>query len=134
MTNRHDISDSDLAGYLDEALPADEMARIEELLRGDRALHDRLVVTRSRRDAGVHSLGEIWRRRRLTCLDRERLGSFLLGVLSDEEAAYIKFHLEVVGCRYCQANLADLQQQPSEAAAVRRRRYFESSAGHLRRG
>lgn len=127
------ISDSDLAGYLDEALAADEMARIEDALRRDRALHDRLLMTHSRRDSGVHTLGEIWRRHRLTCPGREQLGSFLLGVLSDAHAEYITFHLETIGCSYCQANLADLRQQPTEANTVRRRRYFESSAGHLNR-
>jgi hypothetical protein len=131
---QHDISDSDLTGYLDEALPVDEMARIEEVLRRDRDLHDRLIMTHSRRDSGLHSLGEIWRRHRLTCLDRERLGSFLLGVLSEGEAAYVAFHIETIGCRYCLANLADLRDQPNEATTARRRRYFESSAGHLRRG
>ena len=48
-----DISDSDLAGYLDEALCAEEMARIEESLRRDRALHDRLLMTHSRRDWAI---------------------------------------------------------------------------------
>ena len=129
----HDISDSDLAGYLDEALCAEEMARIEESLRRDRALHDRLLMTHSRRDSGVHTLGEIWRRHRLTCPSREQLGSFLLGVLPEGHAAYVTFHLETIGCSYCQANLADLRQQPTEANVVRRRRYFQSSAGHLNR-
>jgi len=127
-----EISDSDLAGYLEEALTADEMTRIEEALRRDRALHDRLLLTHSRRDAGVHTLGEIWRRHRLTCPSREQLGSFLLGVLPEAHAAYVTFHLETIGCRYCQSNLADLKQQPSEATTTRRRKYFQSSAGHLR--
>jgi hypothetical protein len=130
---KRDISESDLAGYLDEALPVDEMARIEEALRRDRALHDRLMVTHSRRDSGVHTLGEIWRRHRLTCPSREQLGSFLLGVLPEPHAVYVTFHIETIGCRYCQANLADLRLQPSETNTARRRRYFQSSAGHLRR-
>ena len=128
-----DISDSDLAGYLDEALSAEEMARIEEALRRDRALHDRLLVTHSRRDSGVHTLGEIWRRHRLTCPSREQLGSFLLDVLSEGHATYVTFHLETIGCSHCQANLNDLRQLPTEATTVRRRRYFQSSAGHLNR-
>jgi hypothetical protein len=44
--------------------------------------------------------------------------------------------VEVLGCRYCQANLADLQSQQAEATQVvrtRRQRYFQSSAGYLRR-
>src|SRR5262249_13945850 len=93
----------------------------------------------ARRDAGVHSLAEIWRRHRLTCLTREQLGSHLLGILADEESAYISFHLETIGCRYCQANMDDLKAQQAQTAqpvaanssSHRRRKYFQSSAGHL---
>jgi anti-sigma factor RsiW len=127
--------DAELEAYLDEALPADEMARIETALRTNSELAARLAAINARRDSGVHSLGDIWRRHRITCPDRTELGSFLLGVLETGHAAYVRFHLEVVGCRLCQANLADLQQQQAEAAgaASRRRRYLKSSAGLLRK-
>ncbi len=128
---------SDLEAYLDEALPVEEMARIEKALRDDPSLARQLAAILSRRDSGIVSLGEIWRRHRLSCPTRQELGSFLLGVLADEVARYATFHLEVVGCRYCQANLADLKNQQAEAQASvenRRRKYFQSSAGHLRRG
>ena len=128
--------DSDLDAYLDEALPAEEMARIEKALREDRVLVRQLAVILARRDAGVHSLGEIWRRARLSCPSREQLGSLLLGALPEELAEYVRFHLDVVGCRLCQANLADLRNQqaePAQAAETRRRRYFQSSAGYLGR-
>ncbi|NQU23952.1 MAG: hypothetical protein HQ567_21935 [Candidatus Nealsonbacteria bacterium] len=133
----HTIRQSDLEGYLDEALPAEEMARIEKALREDPQLARQAGVIQSRRNAGLHSLGEIWRASRLSCLSREQLGSYLLGVLPDELADYIKFHIETVGCRCCQANLADLQQEQAEhgeKTETRRRRYFESSAGYLRDG
>ncbi len=129
------LRQSDLEAYLDEALPAAEMARVEKALRKDPSLLQQVSAIHSRRSAGVHSLGEIWREGRLSCPSREQLGSFLLGVLDDEAGDYIAFHLEVVGCRYCLANLADLQNQQSEgreAAQTRRRRYFQSSAGYLR--
>jgi len=131
----HTIRQSDLEGYLDEALPAEEMARIEKALREDPELIRQAGTVQSRRNAGLHSLGEIWRDGRLSCLSREQLGSYLLGVLPDELADYIKFHLDSVGCRYCQANFADLQHEQAEHAEnlqTRRRRYFESSAGYLR--
>jgi hypothetical protein len=44
-----------------------------------------LEAINGRRDAGVHSLGEIWRRNRVSCPTRQQLGSFLLGILSDEQ-------------------------------------------------
>ncbi len=128
---------NDLEAYLDEALPVEDMARIEEALRDDPSLARQLAAILARRDSGVISLGEIWRRHRLSCPTRQELGSFLLGVLPDDAAQYVAFHVEVVGCRYCQANVADLKNQQAEAQASaedRRRKYFQSSAGHLRRG
>jgi hypothetical protein len=131
----HIFRTSDLEAYLDEGLPPEEMARIEKAVRGDVALTNQLASIHARRNAGVHSLGEIWRQHRLSCPPREELGSFLLGVIAAAHAQYIAFHVEVVGCRYCQANLADLRTQQAEAeqaAQVRRRKYLQSSAGYLR--
>ncbi len=129
------FSVSDLESYLDEALPPEAMAKIEAAARDDTKLGRRLASILARRDAGVHSLGEIWRRERLTCPHREQLGSYLLGVLAKDHAEYIRFHLEVVSCRYCTANLADLQSQvksADEEIVTRRRKYFQSSAGYLK--
>ncbi len=126
---------SDLEAFLDEALPPEEMTQIEKATRSDPALAKQLASIHARRSAGVHSLGEIWRRHRLSCLTREQLGSFLLGAIPEPLAHYIAFHVETAGCRYCQANLIDLQTQQAEAdqaAQVRRRKYFQSSAGHLK--
>ena len=131
------FTQSELEAYLDEALPAAEMARVEKALRADGALAGRLTAIHARRNAGVQSLGEIWRGERLTCATREQLGGYLLRTLPEPLAAYIRFHLEQVGCRSCQANLADLESQQAESAAAvqsRRQRYFQSSVGRLRPG
>lgn len=132
-----EFSDSELEAYMDEALEAEVMARIEEQLRSDGALAQRLVTIHGRRDAGVHSLGAIWRRGRLSCPSREQLGSLLLGALPPATAEYVRFHIETIGCRFCQANLADLESQhagQSAPAEARRRKYFQSSVGHLKKG
>src|SRR5581483_8418586 len=123
----------ELEAFLDEALPVERMTAIEEAARSDPALRERLAGINARRTIGVHTLGEIWRRQRLSCATRAELGSLLLEVLPDEQAAYLRFHLETVGCRYCQANLADLRRQQEEEAdrsQRRRRKYFQSSAGY----
>jgi hypothetical protein len=133
------FSQPDLIAYLDEALPAETMAAIEDALRTDPKLTAQLKDIIARRDSGVHSLGEIWRRQRLSCPTREQLGSYLLRILPDDEANYIEFHIESIGCRYCQANLDDLKSQQAAAADrarsdgtnQRRKKYFNSSAGHL---
>lgn len=130
------FTDTELEAYLDEALPSDQMARIESAARTDNQLAQRLAAVHARRGGGCHSLGDIWRRHRLTCPTRSELGSYLLGVLPEEHAAYVAFHLEEAGCRYCQANHEDLKRQQAEQAEAgqqRRRKYFESSAGYLRR-
>lgn len=126
---------SDLEAYLDEALPAAEMARIEKAARKDATLLKQLTEINGRRGAGVHSLGEVWRQRRLSCPSREQLQAYLRSELEKPHAAYVEFHIAVVGCRYCQANMADLQSRQAKPKPVdqeRRRKYFQSSAGYLR--
>jgi hypothetical protein len=125
-----------LEAYLDEQLSSEDMARTEQVLRRRPELAKRLIEINARRDAGVHSLGEIWRRHRVSCPTRDQLGSFLLGAVSDEVDQYIRYHIEVIGCRYCRANLEDLKLQQEEGRDVttsRRRKYFQSSAGYLRK-
>ena len=135
LTMQMTITDAELDGFLDEALPAEQMSAIESALRNDDVLAKRLAAAVGRREAGVHSLSAVWRRHRLTCPSREQLGSHLLGVLDSGTDDYIKFHLEVVACRFCQASLADLREQHAAADAQqtehRRKRYFQSSAGYL---
>ncbi len=131
-----DFTDQQLQAFLDESLPTDLMASIERDLRSQDDLRQRLVQIAGRREAGVHSLGEIWRRNRLSCPTREQLGSYLLGAMDTDFQAYIKFHLHEVGCRICQANLQDLENFRSDqlqASQSRRRKYFQTSVGHLKR-
>jgi hypothetical protein len=130
------FTESELEAYLDEALRPDEMAAIEQELRASEELSKRLAAINGRRDAGVHTLGEIWRRHRISCPTREQLGSLLLGALTAEDEDYIRFHVEKVGCRFCRANLDDMkrqQQEAADAAVSRRSKYFQSSAGYLRK-
>jgi hypothetical protein len=130
------ITQSDLQAYLDEALPPTEMAALEAELRKKPELLKQLSAINARRDAGVHSVGEIWRRQRLSCPTREQLGSYLLGALDGGHTEYVDFHVKTIGCRYCQANLEDLrrqQEEKGEATQKRRTKYFQSTAGHLRR-
>ena len=132
----HRLTNADLEAYLDEALTSEEMALIEQQVRARPELLKRLAAIHGRRDAGVHSVGEIWRRQRLSCPSREHLGSFLLGALDEEHMTYVEFHLKTIGCRYCSSNLDDLRRQQEETVEVieiRRSKYFQSTAGHLRR-
>jgi anti-sigma factor RsiW len=131
-----EITDAELLAYLDEGLPVERMAAVENALRASAELRNRTAGLRSQRDEQGHSVGEIWRRGRLSCPTRHQLGSFLLGALPSDLAQYFHFHLETVGCRYCTANLEDLRQSANQATAEtaqRRQKFFQSSAGYVRK-
>lgn len=132
------ISDPVLLAYMDESLSAEVMATIEHELRRDPKLRERLSALISHRESGIHSVGDIWRRNRLSCPSREELGSYLLGAMMDDAASYVQFHVEKIGCRYCQANLEDLKSAEgtsADAAIVRQRRdrFFQSSVGRIQK-
>lgn len=131
----NDFTDAELACFLDEALPAARASQLEHQLRTDPELRTRLIEVRGRENAGLHTIGSIWRRARLSCPSRSELGQYLLGTLPAEPAGYIHFHLDTIGCRYCQANLADLQTASTcdQEPTTRRSRYFQTSAGYLPR-
>ncbi|MGD9858018.1 MAG: hypothetical protein AB7U20_23985 [Planctomycetaceae bacterium] len=128
-----DITDGELLAYLDEQLPVEQAARIERELRSSSILRQQAALLVRRQDQGGHTVGEIWRRQRLSCLSRSQLGGYLLGTASSELADYIEFHLRTIGCRVCDANLHDLREssRATPETARRRRKFFESSAGRL---
>jgi len=130
----NEFTDAELAAFLDEALPAGRCSELEHALRIDANLRNRLIEVRGRETAGLHTIGAIWRRARLSCPTRQQLGQYALGTLEDDPTDYIRFHLERIGCRYCQANLADLEAAAAEndQPQQRRRRYFQTSAGYLK--
>ena len=127
------IDDVMLRDYLADALAPEESARVEKALRDSAELRARLEdVRQNRADGQLHTLGAIWHRARLTCPSRQQLGSFLLDALDPELASYLTFHLEVVECPFCQANLDDLKVQSQTATAAhasknRQHRILQSS-------
>jgi anti-sigma factor RsiW len=128
-----DFTDDELSAYLDEQLPSERAAEVETALRETDSLRTRVASLIRRRDQGSHSVGEIWRRNRLSCPNRVVLGNYVLGILEPEETEYLDFHIQTVGCRFCAANLADLEaSRAADDPQPRRKRFFESSAGHLR--
>jgi len=125
------IGREQLHAYLDDALNEAETAAIEQELRQSEPLRAALGQAMGERDRGEHSLGAVWRRERLTCPTREQLGSYLLQVLDEAEQAYFTFHLEVIGCPYCVANLADLKalsEEPGTHNRERQKRIVRASA------
>jgi hypothetical protein len=109
--------------YLDETLSQQDMILVENALRESESLRQQLQQIIQKRDNGEHTVGAIWRRHRISCLDRDVLGSYLLNTGDPRLLDYVRFHLEVIGCPYCQANLEDLQQlyESSHTSSQRRR-------------
>ena len=98
------FSTSQLEAYLDEALPTEQMSEVEDALRTSPALVEELVTINGRRDAGMHSLGDVWRRERIGC-------------------RYCAANLADLKAQHAEAD---------SGAKVRREKYFHSSAGYLK--
>ena len=132
----HDVpfTDDELLAYLDEMLPVEKMAELERQLRSSDELRRKAAAVAQRRENGAHTVAQIWRTSRLSCPTRSRLGSFLLGTLEAELTECVEFHVRTVGCRYCAANLQDLEAELDRQPETkqRRRKFYESSAGYLR--
>lgn len=134
-TQQDSFTDAQLIAFLDEELEPGLSSRLETAVRDQPKLRDRLTVLRGQNLAGLHTIGAIWRRHRLSCPDRAKLRKYVSGLLGKAESDYILFHLQEIHCRVCNANVDDLQDstRDSNHSSVRRGRLFESSAGHLRR-
>lgn len=78
------------------------------------------------------SVARVWREQRLTCLKRSTVGSYLLGILEEPWQSYTQFHLDVVGCPMCLANLSDLEAEGDDRTPADTERMFASSVGFLR--
>lgn len=131
-----EFSEADLEAYLEEALDPVRAAELEAALRTNKKLVARLSHINGRRDAGIHTIGEIWRQNNIGVPSRGEVAKYLAGELDEGLADYIHFRLEVLKCRFTSALVEDLKRQleTGEVAAreSRRQRYLESSAGLVR--
>lgn len=131
-----EFTDAELEAYLDESLDASRAAEIEQAVREDRKLLERLSMINGRRDAGIHTLGEIWRRNQIGVPAIEVMQNFYQGELSDDESAYIKFRMEELRCPFTLAMFRELEAQKNEnleMSKTRREKFFEKSARLLRK-
>lgn len=125
------FTDVELAAYIDEALSLERTVQLESQLQISTQLRARLQRMLGELDTEQPGIAEFWRRRRVACPERATWQAFLMGRIGGEFREYLQFHLDVVGCRYCQANLADLQTADQTLAAGRVRKFFETSVGRL---
>jgi hypothetical protein len=79
-------------------------------------------------------LTDLWEYYRFSCPKRNTIGAYMLGTLEPDWHKYVEFHLKVLGCRFCQANLDDLQSQSQETQQEAfQARIMESTIGFLSR-
>jgi len=126
-------TDQELGAYLDEGMSPEAMLRIEEWIREDPTVRERIISCLGARGVDDCSVGEIWRKNRLSCPSRTELGIYLLGGAEERDGQYIRFHIATVGCRICQANLEDLRfSEPNVGPrATRQQKFFQSSVGRI---
>lgn len=79
-------------------------------------------------------LQDIWELQRFSCPKRSTIGAYLLGTLDNEWHKYVEFHVNTLGCKFCRANLEDIQTQNTKNHSKRLRvRIMESTAGFLKK-
>ncbi|MBN2130980.1 MAG: sigma-70 family RNA polymerase sigma factor [Sedimentisphaerales bacterium] len=79
-------------------------------------------------------LTDLWENLRFSCPKRSTIGAFMLQTLEEDWHTYVDFHLNVLGCRFCRANLDDLQSQSAESQREQfQARIMESTIGFLHR-
>lgn len=133
MAPREEFTDEELLAYVDERLPATVAVEIERHLRSSNSLAGRLVALLQSADPGNLTIGGMWRRGRWSCPPRAVLAGFVSGRLGDGLSQYLRFHMETIGCRVCEANVQDLRRMDADGEGVERsRKIFQSSAGALR--
>jgi len=106
--------------------------------RNLKQIHKRIVA--SRIPIGPSSaefenlLRDIWELQRFSCPKRSTIGAYLLGTLDKEWHKYVEFHVNKLGCKFCRANLEDLQTQNAKNQSKRlRTRIMKSTAGFLQK-
>ena len=106
------------------------LARLREFV-GQLESDDRGLLD-DRQLSSEATIARVWRQRRLSCLKRSTIGSYLLGVLEEPWHSYTTFHLETVGCLMCRANLEDLSAESEQLPdGELTERMFQSSVGFL---
>ena len=83
-------------------------------------------------DAADSILTRAWEALRPTCPKRSTLGRYLLQTLERPWQEHVQFHVERLGCRFCQANLEDLRREPQEQKPLREH-IFQSTVGFISR-
>lgn len=66
-------------------------------------------------------LTTVWEEQRPSCPKRTTIGKYTLGILPAAWYDFVRFHLDVLECSFCAANLRELQALGDEGGAAERR-------------
>jgi RNA polymerase sigma-70 factor, ECF subfamily len=133
---RRNIEIGELLEIDQKAVAGIKFRAIQKLQKflGQRDSSDLSCLDESQADITV---ARVWREQRLTCLKRSTLGSLSLGVLDEPWKSYTQFHLDIVACPMCVANLADIESEEDDPNSpdfdADRERMFQSSVGFLKK-
>ena len=95
--------------------------RLAEEVSIDEQLADAMLLTR------------LWEQHRPSCPKRSTIGKWLMGTLDSDWDNYITFHVDTLGCKFCQANREDLQDENAPTATTSaHQRILQSSIGFFR--
>jgi len=76
-------------------------------------------------------LEEIWLDQRPSCPKRTTLGKYALEILPEDWNDFVHFHVGVLGCGFCQANLVELQALEEQTTSENAEVLFQSTIGFL---
>lgn len=109
------------------------LGRLQEFLAEATGQDQRSLMDESQVSSEA-TITRVWRQRRLSCLKRGTIGSYLLGVLDEPWLSYTRFHLDTVRCLMCRANLEDLSAESEQVGKDHlSEQIFQSSVGFLSR-
>src|SRR5450432_2547074 len=77
-------------------------------------------------------LTEVWEEQRFTCPKRSTIGRFLLSTLEEPWKDYVDFHVNKLGCRFCRANVDDLEKANQAEQKKIEQKIFDSTIGFFR--
>ena len=99
-------TDDELLAFADEQLDARRAASVEQQLRDDETLRQRVMLLLSARNAGAFTLGDIWRGARVSCHPASAWVAYAQDQIHGALREMMEFHRDVFGCRECQAQCA----------------------------
>ncbi len=80
------------------------------------------------------SLHQVWENLRPSCPKRTTLGKFSLQLLPNDWTDFVHFHVELIGCSYCRANLFEMEAESEESTSEDfSQQLFQSTIGFLGR-